>query len=101
VHTLGFFIAMLSLIAVSFVFARRFASQRRVGWTAYCVASGILAPIFIMLGSINVDLVGLLIAIGGAFAFGLVSVMAVHLRSELPNASPPLLAQRRMATTAR
>ena len=100
VHTLAFFVAMLSLIAVSFVFARRFASQRRLGWTAYCVASGILAPIFIMLGSTNVDLVGLLIAIGGAFAFGLVSVMAVQLRSELPNASPAL-AQLTMTTTAR
>ncbi len=85
-HNAGFFLAFLSLIAACFVFMRRFILQKETGWAAYSGASGVLAPVFIVLGMMNPGLVGLLIAIAGAIGFGWFSVVAAHLAHQ-PNAA--------------
>jgi hypothetical protein len=48
-HTLGFFVSFVSLIAACFVFARRFAGLNSRAWAAYCVATGLLPAPFIVL----------------------------------------------------
>jgi hypothetical membrane protein len=83
VHTIGFFLAFLSLVVACFVFARRFALLKKPAWAIYCAASGVVAPALIFLGSTMPGMVGLIIAIAGAIAFGWVSVMAVRLLAEL------------------
>ena len=50
VHSLGFLIVVLSLIATCLVFARRFWSQGKKGWTIYSIVTGALAPVFIATG---------------------------------------------------
>ncbi len=82
VHSIGFYLAFLSLVIACFVFARAFISVGQPEWAFYCAASGVLAPIFIVLGSTNLSLVGVLFAIAGAIAFGWVSVVAAHFMSE-------------------
>lgn len=84
VHTVAFFVAFLSLIVACFVFVRAFLSRGHPGWAIYSAASGVLAPVFIILGSSNPSMVGILIAIAGAIAFGWVSVIAARLIVELP-----------------
>ena len=83
VHTVAFFVAFLSLIVAWFVFVRAFLSRGHPGWAIYSAASGVLAPVFIILGSSNPSMVGILIAIAGAIAFGWVSVIAARLIVEL------------------
>ncbi len=83
VHTIAFFVAFLSLIVASFVFVRRFLSLGQRRWAIYCATTGVLAPILIAVGSSNPNLVGLIIAIAGAIAFGWVSALAARLMIEL------------------
>ncbi len=41
-HLTGFGIGFISLIAGSFVFARRYLKLEQRGWAAYCIASGVI-----------------------------------------------------------
>ncbi len=84
VHTFAFFTAFLSLIVACFVFIRRFASLGNRGWAIYCAATGVVAPLLIILGSSNPSWVGLIIAFAGLVAFGWVSMVAFKLLSEYP-----------------
>lgn len=47
-HALGFFVSMLSLIASSFVFARRFAADGQRAWAALVAACGVATPAFVI-----------------------------------------------------
>jgi drug/metabolite transporter (DMT)-like permease len=69
-----------------FVFARRFASQRRRGWAIYPAAFGVMSLVFIVLGNLIMSMVGLLIVIGAAVAFGWMSAIAGRLRAEITEA---------------
>ena len=40
-HSVAFFLAFSALPMANFVFVRRFASMRQVGWAAYCLATGV------------------------------------------------------------
>jgi purine-cytosine permease-like protein len=82
---LGFLVAFLGVIAASFVFRRRFASLGHRGWARYCVATGVVTPILIVLGSSIPDWVGVIFAVAGIVAFGWVSAIAARLRAELSN----------------
>lgn len=86
VHNLAFFTAFLSLIAASFVFSRRFASEGQRGWAIYCAATGVVAPLLIILGTNILSWVGVIIAVAGVVAFGWVSVISARLMTELPEA---------------
>jgi len=79
VHSLAFYLAFLSLIAASFVIARRFAAEGRGAWRAYSLATGIVAPVLIVLGSTNPGVAGMLFAVAGLVAFGWASAVAAYL----------------------
>jgi hypothetical membrane protein len=83
VHTIAFFVAFLSLVAACFVFSRRFFSFGQRGWGIYCAATGVAAPVLIVLGSSVSAWVGVIIAIAGVLAFGWVSVIAARLSADL------------------
>ncbi len=87
-HSIAFYTAFLSLIVACFVFARRFTSQGQRGWGIYCAATGVISPIFIVLGSSVTSWAGVLFAIAGVFAFGWVSVIAARLMTELSEVGP-------------
>ena len=44
-HLTGFVVGFISLVAFSFVFARRFWKLAQRGWAAYCIASGVFAAL--------------------------------------------------------
>ena len=83
IHNLAFMLAFVALVAACFVFARRFASIGLRGWTAYSVASGVGAPLFIAAGIATPSLVGALIACAGLIGFGWLSTLAVRLSTEV------------------
>jgi hypothetical protein len=69
-HALGFFVSMLSLIAGSFVFARRFAASRRRGLAAFIAACGVATPVFVIASIAmaprgGAALVGVLLVVAG------------------------------------
>ncbi len=81
-HALGFFISMLSAIADSFVFVRRFGALPARGWAGYSVATGVAAPVLIVLSILFVGWSGVIVALAGAVVFGWVSAISARLRSE-------------------
>jgi hypothetical membrane protein len=89
-HMLAFCTAFLSLIAACFVFLRRFTSQGRRGWGIYCVATGIVSPILIILGMSNKNWVGVFMAIGVGVAFAWVSAIAARFATESVQSDPQL-----------
>lgn len=52
-HSVAFFVAMPSLIAACFVFARRFSSLGQRGWMAYSAATGLLSIALVVVGTAN------------------------------------------------
>ena len=48
VHSLGFVIVVLSLIAACFVFARGFRSRGQHGWSVYSAVTGIVTPVLLV-----------------------------------------------------
>jgi hypothetical protein len=69
-HALGFFVSMLSLIAGSFVFARRFVATAQRGLAVLSVACGVAVPLFVV-ASI------LMAPRGGAALIGVLAVVAI------------------------
>ena len=81
-HALGFFVSMLSAIINCFVFARRFGALQQRGWAGYCIASGVAAPVVIVLSMLFMSWAGVIVALAGAVVFGWVSATSARLRSE-------------------
>ena len=48
-HGAAFLTSFTALVAAGFVFARRFGGLRRWGWTAYCVVTGVVAPVIVVI----------------------------------------------------
>ena len=82
VHQLAAMLTFGCTIAFCFVMARRFSGEGRRRWMAYCLASGIVAPVLLGLAMTDRDWVGVLLASMVAVAFGCVSVVAARLRAE-------------------
>ena len=80
VHSLGFVIVVLSLIAACLVFARGFRSRGQRGWSVYSATTGIVTPV-LLVSTIATNTVGLIIVMG-MVSFGWVSVVAARLRSD-------------------
>ena len=86
VHSLGFVIVVLSLIAACFVFAFGSRSQGRNGWSLYSAATGILTPV-LLVSAIATNTVPLIMVMG-AVSFGWASAVAAGLRSQVGRTSP-------------
>ena len=85
-HAAGFFVSMLSAIAGSIIFARRFRALNEPGWMAYCIASAVAAPVLIVLTNVLMSWAGVIVALAGAVVFGWAAATAARLRSELSRA---------------
>jgi hypothetical protein len=83
VHMVAFVTAFASIIAACFVLRRLYASAGTRGWAAYCVVTGITAPILVVIGMNIPSWVGVIFAIAAAVAFGWVSAVAAQLRAGL------------------
>ena len=81
-HAVGFFISMLSAIIDSFVFVRRFGALPARGWAGYSVASGVAAPVLIVLSILFMGWSGVIVALAGAVVFGWVTASSARLRAE-------------------
>lgn len=82
-HEFSFITAMFAMIAASFVLSRRFASQGRRGWAAYCAASGIVCPLLVVAGMSTPNWVGVIIACAAGVMFGFLTVLAARLLLEV------------------
>ena len=83
VHQLSFMVSFTAVIAACFVVARRFKAIGERGWRLYCLATGLLTPVLIVLG-INVKAwVGVIFALAGAAAMGWISAVIARLRQEV------------------
>ena len=82
IHQLGFILAVLSITAAAFVFARRFARLRQGRWVAYCVATGIGIPAFVVAGLSSLSAVGVLFFVVALLMSGWVTAVAAELLSE-------------------
>ena len=89
VHQLASMLTFGCTIAACFVMAHKFAREGRRGWMIYCLASGIVAPILLVLAMTDRDWVGVLLASMVAVAFGCVSVVAGFLLVETYNVEMP------------
>ena len=78
---IAFDVAFLALIVNCFVFVRRFVILRHRGWAAYCAAIGVIIPALIVLGFVNMPLIGLLFLMAGAIAMGWLTSVAANLVS--------------------
>ena len=79
VHNLAFFVAFVGLIAACFVLARRDVGLGQRGWAVYCVATGLSAPVLIVLASTGVIAAGVALAGLGAVTSGWIATVAVRL----------------------
>jgi hypothetical protein len=86
VHQLASMATFACTIATCFVMARKFAGDGRRGWMAYCLASGLVAPVLLVLALTDRDWVGVLLAAMVAVAFGCVSAVAARLRADAQRA---------------
>ena len=87
-HFMAGGIGFLGLIAACFVFARRFAALKQVGWAIYSVATGVIffAAFFGIASGSKGAGVSLAFAIAVVIAWVWISVIAVRLRSALSSA---------------
>jgi hypothetical membrane protein len=80
-HGYAFDIAFLALVAACFIFARRFAAQRRWGWTTYCLTTGLTIPTLIVLGFVSPSSMGMFFFGAGVIAMGWLALVSARLRS--------------------
>ena len=86
VHQIASMATFACTIATCFVMARKFGGGGQRGWMGYCLASGIVAPMLLVLALTDKDWVGVLLAAMVAVAFGCVSAVAARLRADVQRA---------------
>lgn len=84
IHMLSFMVAFLSVIAACFVVARLFKALGDSGWHRYCLATGVITPVLVILGSNIKSWVGVIFAVAAAAAQGWLSATMVRLQREVP-----------------
>lgn len=82
IHQLASMLTFVCTIATCFVLARKFSGDGRPGWMAYCLTSGVAAPVLLVLALTDKDWVGILLASMVAVAFGCVSAVAARLLAD-------------------
>jgi Protein of unknown function (DUF998) len=84
-HGIGFVLASASLMVATFIFARRYFSLGNAPWGWYCLATGVVTPILVILGmAVVTGQASILFAVVGILAFGWVSAIAVQLLRSTP-----------------
>lgn len=86
VHELASMLTFGCTIAACFVMARKFSGDGRRGWMVFCLLSGVVAPVLLVLAMSGKGWVGVLLASMVAVAFGCVSVVAARLRADTDRA---------------
>lgn len=81
IHMAAFACAFACIVAACFVLRRRFASEGLTRWAAYCLVTGVVTPILVVMGSSIPSWVGVIFALAGVVAFGWVSTVAARLRA--------------------
>lgn len=81
IHSIGFLVVMLSVLANCFVFVRAFRSRGQRGWASYSLFVGLFTPALLAV-TIATNTTGLIIVVG-ALAFSWVSATAFRLRADL------------------
>lgn len=79
IHSAGFMIVVVSLVAACFVLARRFSAGGERGWSRYSFATGVLGPLLLVIG-IASDTVPL-ITLMAMVLFAWLSAVSAHLRA--------------------
>jgi hypothetical membrane protein len=83
IHTIASMASFASMTTACFVLGRAFASIGRAKWAIYCVASGILVPVLLVLGLSTKDWVGVLLAVMVAIGFGCISAASARLSADV------------------
>jgi hypothetical protein len=84
VHSVAPVTGFLALTVVCFVFARRSASQRRRGWAAFSVATGVLVQVLGGVSGATLNFLPMWAAM--VLGFGWPSAQLARVRAELPSA---------------
>jgi hypothetical membrane protein len=85
-HTIAFFVAFISLVAATFVFARRFAGLRDRRWLACCLATGVV-PFPLIALSLALGGNGVVLFAMGAITSAWVTALPVRLTADLGGAA--------------
>ncbi|GAA0356674.1 DUF998 domain-containing protein [Bacillus horti] len=83
IHSFAFFTAFICLIAACWVMASHFSSRGKRRWKRYCILTGIVTPLLIMVGMSLGIWVGVIMGTAGLVAFGWLSVLAASLRKRV------------------
>jgi hypothetical membrane protein len=83
IHTIASMASFASMTTACFVLGRAFASIGRGKWAIYCVASGILVPVLLVLGLSTKDWVGVFLAVMVAIGFGCISAASARLSADV------------------
>ncbi|MCH5584494.1 DUF998 domain-containing protein [Shimazuella sp. AN120528] len=75
-HSLAFFTSFICLLIACFVFSRLFAAQGEKNWRVYCISTGIVSPLLIILGMGMNSWMGIMMGCAGLVAFGWVSALS-------------------------
>lgn len=80
-HTVAALVVFSSLIAATFVFARRFFALKQWPWTVYCVLGGAAVLGFVLLSS-NENMTSVSLRAAAAVGWGWASLLAVRVKAE-------------------
>jgi hypothetical protein len=82
IHSFSFFVAVISIVLASLVFARRFAGLRQWRLFAYCAITAVAMPALVGFGMTNLNMVGVAFFAMAIVMTGWSAVIALHLRSD-------------------
>jgi uncharacterized membrane protein len=89
-HSLGFFLAFGTMTAACFVLARHFGASGQRGWRAYSIATGVAAPLLVVLGMASVIATG----VGFALSAVVVTWWAAAIAARLVDEASPAIEAR-------
>lgn len=81
IHSLAFFLAVISIVLASMVLARRFARLHQWRWVACCAITAVAMPALVAYGMTNLSIVGVAFFAMAIVMSGWNAAIALHLRS--------------------
>ena len=86
IHMIASMASFACMTTACFVLGRAFASTSSGKWAVYCMASGVLVPVLLILGLSSKDWVGVFLAVMVSVGFGCISAASARLRADVSNA---------------